>query len=932
MGTDAPIPTLERLAGAAYGELDQIDSPEDRLRRLIRDATLKLPADEVILSTKITWQWAAQVIFQLIDVDVDLTEGKLYDNLYAYILDTAELHVARRTASKKIFNALRMRLAKCVIEVVEERRHKTTVGATSYVDRPALEVEVLDHLDGGARLVLITGDAGTGKSTLAEQLARRRGEVSVIHCDDENLWARDLADFLEVVGHELELASTTPLALQRRFARAISADCGRTIVLDNVQDAKLLSLFLPGNYFSRLRTTVLITSRSSLWGESTQLPVVQVGEMEPDEAVDLVLATRPETLAAEAHQLVGELDRRPLAIVHALALLDISSELTVARLVELLKHDLVKVLDVIPQDGRLTTIYREILASLRADESLQGTLKILELILSMGWYVPLQAVDRAWTAALPGEADSAGHTIGRLAVRQGLGYLSSRSLISVRPGEPVVIKMHELTHRLLKAVWIDPTDESIDLLVKGFENYLREIGWRPTDAPDWSCDLVHYYYPLMGATDDDRYVVHWASGDDYRRHALVLAACVRVARRVGDDCSKLMDRVAVLTNESTGAEPASEERFGLIASTVEASLISPEILVSAEVQPSLRLFDPYPCELAYSTPDVDLGAAALAQPTVNLLAADDLSARIALAQGTRVYNLARWSEADSAFSGLADTLEAHAGDGPRYELFLETLRRGIRNSTLSGSEDLLHSWLDRGLRALLQPRDSSRSENAFDLAAHALSETRLSVAHALGSLELILRESLGGNSQDLRHPFARAYRVLQQCGEFLERTHSTHLRRMLAFDQARVMAAHGPCASESANNLGHGDVHHGNIALNSVCRLHEINEAKNLIGHVALHGDWTPELLDAQLLSRVSRLTNGGFVSGDARSRYPYSTADALLTGYALAARAGSNRRRVASLRTKAASALEEIGRPERLVLGERVGSGEWESWWLFAL
>lgn len=319
-----------------------------------------------------------------------------------------------------------------------------------YVSRLDLEREIEDSLR-ESNLVVIWGDAGTGKSMLAQHMAHelaRGGEVVSINMNDTRAMCRSLEGYLRI--KNLLPEYWNEMVLMGKFYEHLSdVSAPRVVIFDNLENETAVSELLPGQHTS----LVLVTCRRQMLQD--QAARVNVASMSRDQATAMVESRLPDLPHEDAARLAEVLGDRPLAIEHGCAYLaslpldDRSRD--VERFVGALQQDLPRVLEdldgITEPDLTLVQIYKLILAQLTSQR-----LRLLDFILLFGNFVDIELLQGVWAAEgfFIGTDDRALSLASDTRAHLALGVLMDYALVTLSDNQsPARVVIHPLTAQIL---------------------------------------------------------------------------------------------------------------------------------------------------------------------------------------------------------------------------------------------------------------------------------------------------------------------------------------------------------------------------------------------------------------------------------------------------------------------------------------------------
>ncbi len=785
-----------------------------------------------------------------------------------------------------------------------------------YVARADLQGRIYHEFKRGKKVVHLYGDAGTGKSTIAEAIAKtladEDGQIVRIDARTSDSISDDISDYLLSI--DISPPETTD-GMMRRFSQELRKTKGKKVfILDNVDDERTLDLLLHSRHRERIFTRVLITSQIAA-EKDPATGVVSVGNLSPEEGAAMARHRLPILSEEDASRLAKAVDFRPLVLEHALSVLKTyKGEVKVDELIEAIDRDVVQLIDALPGNRKLTAIYRQLLKTMESEEQYFGALRVLELMAAMGEYVPVNTVSRAlqWNSSELGDEALGTNLIERLTTDTALEALRQLSLIASRrhaDGREVVI-MHGLTNTIFAGLC--KTRKRAELLVgmvTAAYNYLIEIDWAAEDKFGLRCEAIHLFVPLIQMTEELRNMKDIEPPP--RRLAYVVAALLRFSQEWPKSDVSLL-RLAVVLLVDLNAEDADSREFRslYIAVLAAGGTFACEDLrtaikdrrISERTLEWMVLMTPFLDQLAGD----EMYSVAAAPPFDDhqpaQLSGVGLSPsiwkiKVRLLDAIRLGAQCQWSDADEALDECFRMADPSHPTGD--ELRVDIVRQGLKNSIRSPGSPNLRSWVEKSFLAL------SRESNVSTIQRMRLSST-------LGCT--IFQQGMKYFSVDKQKPILEVgLRLLKSSEVYYGESGREHLLAVSSRESAGVVAFASPCGAQGLLEQGHecGQLHLWGSSLN--CLQYRIGHAKNLVPHYDIHNDNCSLEHDQDMLPSVISLIGSlrDSVNSPEVSDYLYHTGDALRVAYVLAKKIDSSKSVVDELHNRAEGCLERISRPD---------------------
>lgn len=262
-----------------------------------------------------------------------------------------------------------------------QKEHPALVYLDKYIKRTEYETWFKESYDNGQRLFVLYGEAGTGKTRLAQRLGefintKLLASRWTLDASDEAIFERDVAQFVVAVG-QAQPQDINGVNIRTHFAKWLAgSQKAAAVILDDIQSYTFTE-FTPGSP----HVVVMLTSKLAP-PESLHAYAKEVLDLKDNEASDMATMYCPTIQPKDARRLASALGNRALAIEHACTFLR-ETRRPPGDLVSLVTESPAQALETVanPDDphGRvLTKLYEQILAEL---DSYPNVLAVLDTFL-----------------------------------------------------------------------------------------------------------------------------------------------------------------------------------------------------------------------------------------------------------------------------------------------------------------------------------------------------------------------------------------------------------------------------------------------------------------------------------------------------------------------------------------------------------------------
>ncbi|WP_262064039.1 ATP-binding protein [Streptomyces sp. STR69] len=911
------------------------DNPTRSLRQVIQKAIFRLPNHPPLEGCQLTWRSIAEILY---GEPEGLRSGRVYKELNDLARHEAGYANAESTF-KRVARAVRQNLADILQLMLEEtlelKEHQTMDRPEAgYVNRPELEAQFNSLMLDSKRIILLHGDAGTGKSTLARHLVRNFLKVDVDHYiptvsgHSEDSLHESLATFLEARGKSTR--GMDRFSLAREFKSLLKGSDGPTIVLlDNIEEQVVLDSLVPTQPASR----VIVTSRKLMLNASKVEGWIDVQNMNSAESRALVrLHTGNELNDRDVATLADALDRRPLAIEHGCALLRIGDE-TVQELCSTLQFDTAGLLDTAETsfaEAKLTTIYRNLLKKLSENDSSVDAVRLLDVLAFADTFVGLDVVMPIWQAAIPvpvgrSRVSRQAANLAKRRLKAAMKELESLSLVRIVEGEPPNsdhLAIHGLTRAIIRGLRQDESMHVAERMLEEVLFLLDKAHWKGGDSighmlAHWGPSVRESLLSL-GAIS--------VEGVERLQVLRIYAFLLRASRQQGKLGGDLLIR-AILAFNSSDVDRDSPGRGDLAIEIVCSgwpSDFQPDTPMSLHYRVNedavdACLFDSalgedlFPVQTRYDAASL-LRSASDTEADRGTQSDVFTKARWLQMRGTIHYERAEWEEAEECFERSFEKTQNHAGPTAQA-LTMEAVRRANDLMLKMHAPEGQRRWKRR--LEEVYGRVPDWQDGLIDFALNARMDLVSAKAHLAQLYRAEIREYSAEEMTNLIHTFERA--AHEQSSILLDR-----LFVCAKYHAIRAYALTHVCpAIGEASRIFHHAIDRG---YSPAARIIALSIAKLSPVHAEHKGE-SGLAMDEALSGTQAAMQIAEYFASDGS---PYWHADALVTAFALSGWSSRvSKHQMMALEGDAISALERIGRLDRMFIARKVATRECSPIWL---
>lgn len=450
-----------------YSDLWQ-NNPTEALRQVIEDAADELPNEKIHEDATMVWRELAWGLYNLEANNLNHVDGRKYPHLVHETFVKAGIKNLPADTRRNITKRLRNKLAAELLDEPKRlEREKSALPRRvgnrvegklgdipqrlgHYIRREQYHTRFRELVNNGEKLIVLVGQPGMGKSTLAHELIMEMA-AEMVPVDTPVVKIRvesagiDLSDLQAA----LSASKIDSSGIVIQDARAILAHllcCDQApqfVILDNLRSADELNNLLPLS----TRSVVVATCRIEGSMPPANCQFMRVRKMRTTEAILMIRSRPPHLEEGDAEKLASKLHQYPLVMRHACGVLaqqDLSID-------ELLAADTGEFVAKVPVEvGKdLIAVLGYSLSLLRRRNELAFFMLAVITFLDLNPYVYEKALVRLVTVKMT-DAPTATE---RLQCAQAIEVLHDFQLIdSERKGS---LAIHPLTQEVLQSVLLD---------------------------------------------------------------------------------------------------------------------------------------------------------------------------------------------------------------------------------------------------------------------------------------------------------------------------------------------------------------------------------------------------------------------------------------------------------------------------------------------
>ncbi len=310
-----------------------------------------------------------------------------------------------------------------------------------YVRRPEMELQFITHLANGVKAIAFVGEAGMGKSILAEYLIQTTypsKRIPWCHFEPDGVTIGYIGS---VSARRLEEADQE--SVNEMMERMAPSD---VIVFDNLESLDQIMQIFPRGFRSS-RPTVVLTSRHSGNLAINGLTIVDVYALELSQSIEMISKRLPDIDTQSANKLAGALHGHPIVIEYACSVLA-HSVITSDELIDTIATAIGDFAGRVPvsEGGTVRELLMRLLRLIGEQDPLAATILILA---SFAGPHPINRRFLVDCVAYHLAHKSVQRSITKVHFAQALKILTDYRLVKVAKQDPSRILVHPITQNVI---------------------------------------------------------------------------------------------------------------------------------------------------------------------------------------------------------------------------------------------------------------------------------------------------------------------------------------------------------------------------------------------------------------------------------------------------------------------------------------------------